>query len=80
MLANLKCAHIKQATNADLIVYVCSGEFKTNEKKIMSKIDQLAKEASAGKGKKAAGGGSMKDAVDSTESIRKWVSICFRFI
>ena len=46
------------------------GDFKRNEQIIMSRLDQAEKQ-SKGNDKKQ---GSMKDAVDSTEQIRQWVS------
>ena len=45
-----------------------SGDFKTNEKKIMKEIDDIQKKV--GQTKK----GGMQSAVDGTEAIREWVS------
>jgi hypothetical protein len=42
-------------------------DFKTNEKKIMGQLDDLAKVAGAKKKK-----GDMKGAVEGTEAIREW--------
>ena len=49
-----------------------SDEFKGNEAKTVKDIDTLAKEGRKGKDK-----GGMKEAADSAEEIRKWVSITF---
>lgn len=43
--------------------------FKTNEKKIMSELDDIVKKQQKGKKKK---GGDMKGAVEGTEEIRLW--------
>ncbi len=48
----------------------CRGDFKRNEQIIMSRLDQAEKQSKGGAKKK----GNMKDAVDSTEQIRQWVS------
>lgn len=45
--------------------------FKTNEKKIMSELDEIVKKQQKGKKKK---GGDMKGAVEGAEEIRLWVS------
>ena len=45
-----------------------SDNFKTNEKKIMSELDEIVKKAN--KGKKGKKGGDMKGAVEGTEEIR----------
>lgn len=43
--------------------------FKTNEKKIMSELDEIVKKQQKGKKKK---GGDMKGAVEGAEEIRLW--------
>ena len=48
-------------------------DFQTNEKKIMSELDELAKTAGQQNKKKA----DMKGAVEGTEAIREWVSLAF---
>lgn len=53
-----------------LSVVHCSSDFKTNEKKIMKELDQLAASTGKGGGKAADLGGAM----EGTEEIRQWVS------
>ena len=64
------CGHF---LNAYLISYcpICSEDFKTNEKKIMSDLDGLARIAMQGKAAKAA---DQAEARDAAEAIRQWVS------
>ena len=50
---------------------MCRQDFKSNENALFKNIDGMQKgAASAGKKQK----GSMKDAADAAEQIRKWVS------
>ena len=51
--------------------FCCSGDFKTNEKKILDELDDLVKKQSK---KPAKRGGDLKDAMSGTEQIREWVS------
>lgn len=47
------------------------GDFKRNEASIMEKLEAAEKQCSSAAGKKETTN-AMKDAVDSTEAIRKW--------
>ena len=74
MLLIYKAWHVAELhqfiiTKLTIFAFLYSSDFKTNEKKIMGQLDDLAKVAGAKKKK-----GDMKGAVEGTEAIREWVS------
>ena len=74
MLLSLQAWHVAvlhhlNLTKLTIFSFLYSSDFKTNEKKIMGQLDDLAKVAGAKKKK-----GDMKGAVEGTEAIREWVS------
>ena len=53
-------------------VLLCRQDFKSNETQLFKNVDKLQKESKGMDATKAKGG--MKEAADSAEQIRKWVS------
>lgn len=68
-------AGVRSMHDAHTYLFVRRGDFKRNEQLIMARLDQAEKQFKGNDKKK---GGNMKDAVDSTEQIRQWVSTVTR--
>ena len=57
---------------------LCRQDFKSNETQLFKNVDKLQKESKGMDATKAKGG--MKEAADSAEQIRKWVSRISDFV
>ena len=58
-------------------VLSCRQDFKSNETQLFKNVEKLQKESAGAAGAKKKGG--MKEAADSAEQIRKWVSLISYF-
>ena len=63
--------HCFQTLSANNHVLSCRQDFKSNETQLFKNVEKLQKESKGADVKKK---GGMKEAADSAEQIRKWVS------
>ena len=69
VLTHGHCFQTSSVNNHDLC---CRQDFKSNETQLFKNVEKLQKESKGQDAAKSKGG--MKEAADSAEQIRKWVS------